>query len=842
MKLPLTIGATVGIGLAVGLCLIGDRSTRGDGPQAAGAPTGARQEPTVPHDPGAPDPPSLRSPAEPTSTDALLSEPDDADETRAPGPDETLRIWGRVADPSGDPIEGAVLHIGTVRAATSNEEGVFSDAIAYPAIDGVWMRWHVDVQVRADGFQPYFSAAQLTAGGSLGVGAVVLDRGATVAGLVLDSFGAPVAAAEVFWIPGATDEERSRLEIADFADSDAAGAFRMTGVPPGLGCAMVFADGFDDAESPVFDVALGDSIETTIRLTVSDAARNRDRLTGRVVDPDGEAASGAKVTIDHEPGPADGSDPVQGFGGFGWESPPYILCDTNGVFETSVPAGVPIELRAFDVDGEWYPSDPLELERVDGPVELVLTDARWFDVELQDAEGSPIPWGHVQASSCPSTTLSPLTELGEAGRARVIRPRNDFHLRAFAPGYRTGDFGPFDPDDLPEKLVLALHPGQAAVGRVLFQGEPVEGARVGIESTTDPSRVRWTTGVTSLEHPFAIFASANSDDPDATTAADGRFVITLHNEGWHGVTVTAPGFPTHRFGPFEWSRHDGVRGLVLELERAGTLTGRVMFPPGMDSAFSFVGACDGWNRARTTIVDLDGNYRIEDLQPGALSAAPVPSSRALGPAPAQRVERRARGARVGLRRAVRRDDRLRPGSQRRGERRVRRCSSRLTAAAYPERSAFLMPLDNLGEGTGRPIASADVGPDGRFELSLSTGGRYELLIRLLSLDGALRVGPTTIRRVVRVAQGFNQWAADFELVRLEAEVSADRAREAFRVSCTSADGTTFTAQLHVRAPEDDLIVLDVPAGRIRIDANAGEGWELVRELYVPPGETTRVRF
>jgi protocatechuate 3,4-dioxygenase beta subunit len=200
-----------------------------------------------------------------------------------------MAISGRVADPAGKPVAGAVVSVDRdlmsmamlgadahVPRTTSAKDGTFR-------LGGLGDA-PVDVKAEAEGFAP--AVRRKVAPGETGV-EIVLGAFGSIAGRVTDAEGAPVAdfevevvaaTSQVPGVPGMQAAGRARLA--------GEGRYRVEGLPAGTYAVSVYPATFAPAHRPSVEVA--DGAETAgVDFTVPVGAT----LRGRVV----EDASGAPV-------------------------------------------------------------------------------------------------------------------------------------------------------------------------------------------------------------------------------------------------------------------------------------------------------------------------------------------------------------------------------------------------------------------------------------------------------------------------------------------------------------------------------------------------------------------
>jgi len=420
---------------------------------------------------------------------------------------------------------------------------------------------------------------------------------------------------------------------------------------------------------------------------------------------------------------------------------------------------------------------------------------------------------------------------GERGAVAILLPRDPFALQAFAPGFRTETFGPFAPEDLAElggePLVLRLPPGQAARGRVTFQGRPVRGARIGLSPSSASHRTLVSVGITPPESPFRPRATVDLQQHDANTDDAGRFLATLHRDGWHSVLVQAPGLPLTVFGPFEWSQDMGVDGMELELLAGGAIEGRVLTPAGSLAAGRLVGVSSDWNFLRSTTVAEDGSFRLDDLAPGDYQVRP------LQPPVASLQNYPVRGLETSTDLAW--DCRVRPGETTRFDLDLTSEGTVVLAGrfAWDTTSPDGGSVHLWRRDSDEPLAHAELDAEGRFELSLSRAepATLQLWTPHGEFTRALDLAPGLQTFEARIPFGALRFRGDFTGQEVSDGLRIDYAWE-------NDDGLRTSGRIYPlwREPGQDILLERVPAGTLHLE-RGGEAWH---DVVITPGEETVV--
>ncbi|HEX6862144.1 MAG TPA: carboxypeptidase-like regulatory domain-containing protein, partial [Thermoanaerobaculia bacterium] len=207
--------------------------------------------------------------------------------------DPATRVSGRVLDAAGLPVAGAGLNLSTETvaeekgllrqarredtAATSDEEGRFTFEDVRPG--------RAELQATAAGFQPAEPQdLEVPAGKGLENLKVVMERGAVVEGRVLTTAGEPVGDARVLCGPSS-------------GVSDADGVYRLEGVPPGPQTVQAHHQDFPPAERKIEVEPVSNQLDMVFE--------SGHEVSGRVVDREGKAVEGARVSLYKEENPRD---------------------------------------------------------------------------------------------------------------------------------------------------------------------------------------------------------------------------------------------------------------------------------------------------------------------------------------------------------------------------------------------------------------------------------------------------------------------------------------------------------------------------------------------------------
>jgi hypothetical protein len=778
------------------------------------------------------------NPTVPVTTTAEVDEPEPPAEV--PG----LTVVGRAIDLDGRPVQGAELFV-------SDETGPAGRLVARSDESGRF-RGEMSRSWGARGFlllAEHHRAAKIEIFDlgkvELQLGTVQLEPGAEIAGRVRDEAGRVIPGARVTWLPasafpadvatarrkgfGAGRADYAELgklgqlralgyggedgEVAPDTESAADGRFRLRGLPLGACFVVAWKKGRSYGWSAVFElgIAAANDVEIVLPPSLTEALQ----IAGVVRDPAGAPAAGMLVQARSR------------------RASTVVRTAADGTFLLDEGWTQPVLLRASDEEQRWAPAELADVAPGTRTVELVLAEPTCLTVRLLDADEHPIPWGLVRVGA-------KRTDTGRDGTVSIPKPAEAFELEAFAPGFRTQTFGPFEPAELGDELALHLVPGQAVRGRVVAGGRPIAGARLDLAFTQAPGVTCESRNGAPLELPFQLTGRIELDGNDGTSDAAGRFLLTLHADGWHSLRVEAEGFPTSVFGPFLLAREAVAAELELELEQGGALAGKVRFAPGVVGE-RLVGVCNGWSFVRTGPVQEDGSYSFRDLAPGAyqvrICAPPIAALQQLF-------------GREETREPVSWDCRVTAGATTRFDLDLSQEGSvvlagqlALVGSGHTEWEAELLALPSDPTLSGSLRASTSLDSAGRFELRLSRAGSYRL---------RLGNGQAIIEQTVALVAGRNEWTCRRETGRARVQVSGAREQGRpvqLRYRVEGEDGLVFTAQYFAfwREKDSNEWVIDAPSGRGRLEFTTepwarDARWTLVRELRIGSGEELVVSY
>ncbi len=428
------------------------------------------------------------------------------------------------------------------------------------------------------------------------LGELVLVRGATLRGFVHDRAGAPIEDAH---IEALASEEDSALRTTRRSSTD--GSFEIFDAPSGrVQVSAQLDDGRRSVDSVTVEVEPDGSLGG-IDLIVPIYA-DSNAILGLVLDVDGSPLAGAPVN--HVRYRANGD--------LSFGAPRFT--DTRGRFRLQGQPGASFRITAEHPRGAAVAAHIEGVEPGRHDVVLRLTAARNALLRVRDPSGAAIERFayRMRVKEGPVSRYGATGGLAHhaGGEIELAIPGEAFVVELSAPGHASIEFGPHDSAAMPFVLDATLYPFPALRGRVVHRGEPVAGAVVRALAAIAAARY--------VEHEsFAQVAESCRGCPEATTDADGAFVLDVGRAGDWWLCADSSGEVSSLAGPFAVSTNDAMREIVLDVGPRGAITGHVRHAHGRPIEEREVRASRGDGVLISATTEARGAYRFDALAPGA---------------------------------------------------------------------------------------------------------------------------------------------------------------------------------------------------------------------------------
>ncbi|HEY2292255.1 MAG TPA: carboxypeptidase-like regulatory domain-containing protein, partial [Thermoanaerobaculia bacterium] len=537
-----------------------------------------------------------------------LSAASSAEPASGPVAEKDRSITGTVTDPAGRPLPGAEIELTRALGGFPACCGSLHDQEhqeAHHARTGPTGRFEVR-GLPASWFDPRIDHpdfAPLTrnginvpdAAGAVDVGRLTLDAGRKVDGIVVDGEGRPRAGTAI-WIRSTErgSEGYPFIRRGPRQVTGADGRFSIHVEPKGL--FELYACGRDRSR------LIQTLDETPNPLWIVLPASGH--VPGRVVDPEGRPVPGARVSAAMEAvGPP--SDVIDLYN-------PCPQTNSNALATTDAKGRFVLEPIAQGVFWVWVSADNFAPYLQKGAqlggtgglrnLDVVLRRGASLTGQIRTVTGAPVPGASVRVS-CEEGGSD--TSTGPDGRYRLgsLPPGGTCHLSASADRFsRTEAFVEIKAAE--SHLDLRLQPIKTMEirGRVIGPvGEPVAGA--GVESR------------------------GALDGGKSLTAPDGSFTVeTFAGSSDCALSVWKEGYAAYRSQRVPCDEA-AAKEAVIRLERALTLTGRLLHLDPEQLATAQVSAGNDSFYTPRSSVSPDGTYRIGDLGPGEWKVSAVAGRR-----------------------------------------------------------------------------------------------------------------------------------------------------------------------------------------------------------------------
>jgi RNA polymerase sigma factor (sigma-70 family) len=650
-----------------------------------------------------------------------------------PSEAKTGRIRLRLVDEEARPIAGVEVSARGGKPARSAADGRVEIEV-FLGLESA----EASLQLVHRGHAADVVAVRGTRGKTIDAGDHVLIPGGDVTGRVVNAEGNPMAGMVVSTsgrerrvsagggMSSYTSTPLGRTEATTGSD----GAFELHGVLAGEVDVLVESENeiwTGSAES--VDVRAGAVVRDLV--IVAEEVPLGTRIEGVVLDHTGQPAPYARIRMKWSKFFSNGSQTT--------------TADAVGRFAEIVPSGVSADMW-FRGRGDSLPR--AFQEGVDaGTIGMVvrLAEPRTLTVLVTEDRGQSLANAEVWVTAGNSSSDAGTTDA--EGRVDLSRPLAEFTLLVRAEGYAESleDYRELAPERseamaLPVQLVSI--PRLEGVVRTTG-GKAVEGAALSVRSLAKQKTK--IAGLPSLVENY-VEASGSAD-------SDGRFALTVREDGEFMLRAEAKGYAPTELGPFRYEPADGLAEVKLTMSKGGSIEGRVI-DGDLVRQQHVVMLSRGDGLVTTVHTSLDGDYRFEHVTPGPcfLRVVPemIPSGQGDSMSTWGKAYTRIEGDVLVTEGAVSRFDLvigkgLPPVT----------LKGRLDLTGFdPARfRASLMPaMSGLGGVDSQPMR---VGSDGAFRLRGGKPGRYNLV--LVDGDAESETEALRIAASIDLAVGTNDW-------------------------------------------------------------------------------------
>ncbi|MEO8430066.1 MAG: carboxypeptidase regulatory-like domain-containing protein [Acidobacteriota bacterium] len=506
-------------------------------------------------------------------------------------------LSGRVVDAAGKGIAGAKVRViaadpfsdddaQSVGEGRSGADGAFSIPEA-PAGERV-------VETRASGLVP----AREVQSEARPDTRIVLQRGGTIHGVVLDPGGKPAAGA---------------LVVAEdlAAETDAAGTYRLAGIPPGVRAVEALWKEDFAARRDALRIRRGEETDAPMRLARAAA------IDGTVIDETTrKPIAGARLA-------------ASSGGGFAFNrrrTERSARTDARGRYRLSGLAS-----RAYTVSASregWLTSSIAGVAAstaAPGTAHVALAKAASVAGRVVDESGTAVPGARVRISREGGLRAmmrrGPGAFLGR-GPGGLSGPDGAFRIRNLAAGRslsleaeKTGYAPAMRPGvtlrtgEAAAGMTLILKKGIEARGRVVdAEGKPVRGAEVRVAG-------KGAGFLNNARAQIRMAVLGQTDRPDATSAADGTFVVRGLSDGEYSATASRDGYARKTASGLMVQAGKENLWPPITLSPGVAITGFVRDTKGqpIPGAQIFGISIAEGGRPQITTADLEGRFRVDGL-------------------------------------------------------------------------------------------------------------------------------------------------------------------------------------------------------------------------------------
>jgi RNA polymerase sigma factor (sigma-70 family) len=742
------------------------------------------------------------------------------------------RVDGRFLDVDGHPIAGVTITAPLAlegQAVTSDAAGRFDFETDTQSAGGNTTvadpRRELDANFFAEraGFASLFVRQKLVPNATTHTGDIVLEFGGSVAGVVVDGDGHPLAGARVVVIrPDLSDDvdnlRRSGPHVfpgAPETKSGADGTFEIAGVPARLMRAWAGQPGMRWAMSVPVDVPLH-GVMRGVELKLEPLAAE-DRVEGFVLAPDGTPIPEISVTYRYTTLSMSGSSAIQ--------------ADAKGHFRILVPAKVPLDLSVSDPRQRWPAVSMKDVAPGTLDCRLSFQEARHIALAFVDEHGAPIARAAFSANSTNGQRFLASEDEHDLvdGQTPLVLPAEPFMLEAWASGRARVELGPFDPARVGARLEITLESLPGLRGVVLAGDSPVSGARLSLYAFPESG--------TRIEHNGFLTRIDQNTLEEATSDAKGRFELTVRKPGSYVVVCESAGHALAEITLRDVDPKQGRGDLVIHVGAGGAIEGRVLVAKGREASGVVVGINRFDGRARTQRVGADGKFRFEGLTPGdwevkrALTAIDSNNFSTVWMSGVPDVKYETNCA-VAEGQTTHFDLDL-------GAELDARLLGHVTMNGAPAAGWSVSARPGDVNVFTSPLPGGAIDTRGDVTIPLPHPATYFLEIRQVVEDGtALKISEE-----LEVHANDNVWTLDLSCGAIEGRVTAGDATRVVTIAWTNVQGTSASSQVNVDA-DGHFKIPCVPAGAVELrlrNANHEDASALgKRAVEVKRGETAHV--
>ncbi len=517
-----------------------------------------------------------------------------------------VELRGRVRSQTGEPIEGAVLMVfggffGTAMISNLGDEPpseITTDAQGRFVLGGLTRGVRYNASVRHENYVDEF-LSEIDPGASEPL-EIVLERGATVSGRVLDDARVPVERVNVMVRTVARDKpptsmmERGTPTRRGYSGAD--GSFEVTGISPGrIEVAVAPGRGWIASELLAITVTAGEERRDVV-LRVTTGAE----LTGRVTDRAGRPVVGAAVRV------TGSRRSVSGFGAMGWSDETRAHGETDGDGSYALAGLDPaVEETVISVHHPDFATleQPLELRPGSNRLDLVLQEGASLSGVVMTGTGEPVEGARITIAEGASS-LRMVSMRGDL--AAESGPDGTFELKGLGSGVfqvqaiKTGFAA-----SAAQQVEIGEGPGDF-VTLTLLLGGTIRGRILGLEPD-------------ELGQVMVVATDQARGMAMGLVGDDGQFRIP--NVGFSEGAVMASSQRTGQMvrAEFTLDTRGGETWLDLEFGTGSSLTGVVLLngEPLAQAIVVAQGAAPGVGGASgTSMTDTSGRFRMSGLEDG----------------------------------------------------------------------------------------------------------------------------------------------------------------------------------------------------------------------------------